>query len=96
VKSDDLVDVAALIKSIRTPEESRARLPYALSQLREAARSASRLRSGRRRLPGWHDALAWARESALAAPLTDDQRDELLGAIDVIEAVVGTGAVTPG
>jgi hypothetical protein len=91
--SDDLVDIALMVRGLRTPEESRTRWAYILGRLRSASDSVRRLEPGRRRRPDADRAIDWLHRSIVEAPIAEGQRTELEGLIGELKRLVAAPAL---
>jgi hypothetical protein len=69
--SVDLVDIALMVKGLRTTEEARLRWPFIFGQLAEVLR---RDRRSRRPSAGLEEACDWVRSCLAAAPISGEER----------------------
>ena len=86
---DDLVDVALIVRGLRTAEESRARWESIAGRLRRALDSVRRLEPARRRDPGADHVVDWLHRLIVDAPLEDAARAEAEGLILDLKRLVG-------
>src|SRR5262245_48718963 len=86
---DDLVDVALMVRGLRTPAEGKLRLPAIVAKLAQAERSVRRLKPGKRRLPQADSGLDWAYRSAMDAPISEADRAQVVAAIEAVKKLVG-------
>jgi hypothetical protein len=86
---DDLVDVAIMVRGLRTPEESRGRWESIAAGLRRALDSVRRLKPARQRDPGADHVVDWLYRLIVDAPLDDAARAEAEGLILDLKRLVG-------
>jgi hypothetical protein len=87
--SVDLVDIALMVKGLRTTEEARLRWPFIFCQLAEVLR---RDRRSRRRSPGAEEAVEWLLSGLAAAPISGEERDQAEALIAGLYGSAGAAA----
>jgi hypothetical protein len=93
MKTDDLVDIALMVRGLRDAREAEGRLPFILGRLRSAVQSVRRIKPGRRRMSSADSTLDWLWRAAADAPLDDGQRAEVLALVSELKGMCGAGGV---
>jgi hypothetical protein len=86
---DELVDMALMVRGIRSAEEAFGRRSFIMSRLRDALGRVERLPPSRRRMPDADHALDWLHRSVMEAPLAGEIRAEAFGLIGELKRLVG-------
>jgi hypothetical protein len=92
--ADELVDVALMVRGIRSDEEAFGLWSSIMSRLGSALGRVERLQPNRRRMPDADGALDWLHRSIQEAPLAEDARAEASALIGELKRLVGV--VDPG
>src|SRR5215472_15638560 len=89
---DELVNVALMVRGLRSVREAGTRMPYILSRLEDAEKSVRRLKPAWRANPGAEHALDWLHRSSIDAPLEDRQRANIFDMAERIKSMVACPA----